>query len=37
VTTDFRDVYAAVLAGVLGADPDAVLGAGRHPVPGLWR
>ena len=37
VTTDFRDVYAAVLAGVLGADPDLVLGAGRQPVPGLLR
>ena len=31
-TTDFRDVYATVLAGVLGADPGPVLGAGRRPL-----
>jgi uncharacterized protein (DUF1501 family) len=29
VTTDFRDVYATVLADVLGADPVAALGSGR--------
>ncbi len=37
VTTDFRDVYAAVLTGALGSDPDQILGSGRRPVPGLWR
>ncbi|WP_018334182.1 DUF1501 domain-containing protein [Actinomycetospora chiangmaiensis] len=34
-STDFRDVYATVLGGVLGADPAPVLGAGRTPVAGL--
>jgi len=28
-TTDFRDVYATLLAEVLGADPAPVLGPGR--------
>jgi uncharacterized protein (DUF1501 family) len=28
-TTDFRDVYATLLANVLGADPEPVLGSGR--------
>ena len=37
VTTDFRDVYAAVLAGVLATDPDQILGPGRQPITGLWR
>jgi len=32
-TTDFRDVYATMLAGVLGTDPERVLGAGRHTLP----
>jgi uncharacterized protein (DUF1501 family) len=29
-TTDFRDVYATVLSGVLGTDPGAVVGSGRR-------
>jgi len=33
VTTDFRDVYATLLAGVLGADPAPVLGPGRSTLP----
>ena len=32
---DFRDVYATALAGVLGQDPERVLGPGRAPLPGL--
>ncbi|HEY0816840.1 MAG TPA: DUF1501 domain-containing protein [Pseudonocardia sp.] len=32
-TTDFRDVYATMLADVLGADPAPVLGAGRSTLP----
>jgi uncharacterized protein (DUF1501 family) len=32
-TTDFRDVYATLLAGVLGADPEPVLGPGRTTLP----
>jgi uncharacterized protein (DUF1501 family) len=32
-TTDFRDVYATLLAGVLGADPEPVLGPGRMTLP----
>ena len=32
VTTDFRDVYATVLGGVLGGDTAAVLGSGRRPL-----
>lgn len=32
-TTDFRDVYATLLAGVLGTDPERVLGAGRSVLP----
>ncbi len=32
-TTDFRDVYATLLAGVLGADPAPVLGPGRSTLP----
>jgi uncharacterized protein (DUF1501 family) len=32
-TTDFRDVYATLLTGVLGADPAPVLGAGRATLP----
>ncbi len=30
-TTDFRDVYAALLGGWLGVDPARVLGPGRRP------
>ena len=30
VTTDFRDVYATVLEGVLGSDPVPSVGPGRH-------
>jgi uncharacterized protein (DUF1501 family) len=30
VTTDFRDVYATVLADVLGAEPSASVGSGRR-------
>jgi uncharacterized protein (DUF1501 family) len=29
-TTDFRDVYATVLADVLGSDPSAAPGSGRR-------
>jgi uncharacterized protein (DUF1501 family) len=32
-TTDFRDVYATLLAGVLDADPAPVLGPGRSTLP----
>jgi uncharacterized protein (DUF1501 family) len=32
-TTDFRDVYATLLSGVLGADPEPVLGKGRAELP----
>jgi uncharacterized protein (DUF1501 family) len=32
-TTDFRDVYATLLTGVLGSDPEPVLGAGRAHLP----
>ena len=32
-TTDFRDVYATLLADVLGADPTPVLGTGRSTLP----
>ena len=32
-TTDFRDVYATLLHGVLGADPEPVLGPGRNLLP----
>jgi uncharacterized protein (DUF1501 family) len=32
-TTDFRDVYATLLTGVLGADPERVLGTGRAELP----
>ena len=32
-TTDFRDVYATLLSGVLGADPEPVLGPGRTTLP----
>jgi uncharacterized protein (DUF1501 family) len=32
-TTDFRDVYATLLTGVLGADPEPVLGPGRNTLP----
>jgi uncharacterized protein (DUF1501 family) len=32
-TTDFRDVYATLLAGVLGADPEPVLGPARTTLP----
>jgi len=32
-TTDFRDVYATLLTGVLGADPVPVLGPGRATLP----
>ncbi len=32
-TTDFRDVYATMLADVLGSDPAPVLGAGRSTLP----
>jgi uncharacterized protein (DUF1501 family) len=32
-TTDFRDVYATLLADVLGADPAPVLGPGRSTLP----
>lgn len=32
-TTDFRDVYATLLTGVLGADPAPVLGPGRSTLP----
>ena len=32
-TTDFRSVYAAILGGVLGLDPAAVLGKTFTPVP----
>ncbi|GAA4788238.1 DUF1501 domain-containing protein [Actinomycetospora chlora] len=34
---DFRDVYATMLTGVLGADPTPVLGLGRTPIAGLLR
>lgn len=33
VTTDFRDVYATVLSGVLGADPEPVVGRGFAGLP----
>jgi uncharacterized protein (DUF1501 family) len=33
VTTDFRDVYATVLADVLNTDPEPVLGPGRTTLP----
>ncbi|HEX7354340.1 MAG TPA: DUF1501 domain-containing protein [Mycobacteriales bacterium] len=33
VTTDFRDVYAGVLTGVLGADPEPVLGKSFSGLP----
>lgn len=32
-TGDFRDVYATMLSGVLGADPEPVLGPGRTTLP----
>jgi uncharacterized protein (DUF1501 family) len=32
-TTDFRDVYATLLSGVLGADPEPVLGPGHTTLP----
>lgn len=32
-TGDFRDVYATLLSGVLGADPEPVVGAGRTTLP----
>lgn len=32
-TGDFRDVYATLLSGVLGADPEPVLGPGRATLP----
>jgi uncharacterized protein (DUF1501 family) len=32
-STDFRDVYASLLAGVLETDPEPVLGAGRSTLP----
>jgi uncharacterized protein (DUF1501 family) len=32
-STDFRDVYATLLAGVLGSDPAPVLGPGRSTLP----
>jgi uncharacterized protein (DUF1501 family) len=32
-STDFRDVYGTVLSGVLGADPEPVLGPGRATLP----
>jgi uncharacterized protein (DUF1501 family) len=32
-TTDFRDVYATMLADVLGSDPTPVLGPGRSTLP----
>ena len=32
-TVDFRDVYATLLHGVLGADPEPVLGPGRTTLP----
>jgi uncharacterized protein (DUF1501 family) len=32
-TTDFRDVYVTLLAGVLGSDPAPVLGPGRSTLP----
>jgi uncharacterized protein (DUF1501 family) len=32
-TTDFRDVYATLLSGVLGTDPEPVLGPGRATLP----
>ena len=32
-TTDFRDVYATLLRGVLDADPEPVLGRGRASLP----
>jgi uncharacterized protein (DUF1501 family) len=34
--TDFRDVYAGVLADVLGSDPEAVLDGWRTRLPGLF-
>jgi uncharacterized protein (DUF1501 family) len=34
-TTDFRDVYAALLTGVLGADAGAILGGWDDRLPGL--
>ena len=33
VTSDFRDVYATLLAGVLNSDPEPVLGPGRTTLP----
>ncbi|MEV0273805.1 DUF1501 domain-containing protein [Hamadaea sp. NPDC050747] len=35
--TDFRDVYAAVLTDVLGADPDPVLDGWKGRLPGLLK
>ncbi len=32
-STDFRDVYATLLRGVLGADPEPVVGRGRASLP----
>ncbi len=32
-STDFRDVYATLLTGVLGADPGPILGPGRTTLP----
>jgi uncharacterized protein (DUF1501 family) len=32
-TTDFRDIYATLLTGVLQADPEPVLGSGRGHLP----
>lgn len=32
-TGDFRDVYATLLSGVLGSDPEPVVGPGRRPLP----
>ncbi len=32
-TGDFRDVYATLVSGVLGTDPEPVLGAGRKTLP----
>lgn len=34
-TTDFRSVYASMLAGVLGVDPSVALGSGFQPLPVL--
>ena len=36
-TLDFRDVYAAMLADVLGADPGPVLGGWKGRIPDLLR